>query len=71
MIVRTTCTTCATQFEILMQSGDVNLLRRFMDNNHTIPCPEKCGGRVSLLGVTKPSRSMTGTALFNKLSEED
>lgn len=68
MIIRTGCSTCGTEYELLIQSGDLGLLRKYMATDHSVPCPTKCGGRIMLVGRSEKSVvSMTGTDLYGKL----
>lgn len=68
MIIRTGCSTCYTEYELLIQTGELDLLRKHMSADHSVPCPTKCGGRILLLGrAEKMITSMTGRELANKL----
>jgi DNA-directed RNA polymerase subunit RPC12/RpoP len=68
MIIRTGCSTCGTEYELLIQTGDLGLLRKHMNPDHSAPCPTRCGGRILLIGrAEKMVVSMTGTELASKL----
>lgn len=49
MILRTACAGCLQTYELLIESGDIPLVKQVADGT-TAPCPRLCGGRIPLLG---------------------
>ena len=51
MILLSTCNSCLTRFEILVEPKDIGLIKQVADaSGNTAPCPRLCGGRINLTG---------------------
>lgn len=51
MIINSLCNTCLQPFTLIVEPGEVYLVKEISDDTGTTcPCPRKCGGAINLIG---------------------
>lgn len=76
MIINSLCNTCFQPFTLIVEPGEVYLVKEISDDTGSLcPCPRKCGGNINLVGDPvigqmandprlKDPMSISGTQLY-------
>ncbi len=50
MIIKSVCNSCFQGYMLLLQPGDMDLIKQISDREGlTVPCPRLCGGRINIV----------------------
>jgi hypothetical protein len=68
MIIRSLCNSCFQTYELMVEPGEVHLVKQVAtDDGITCPCPRLCGGKINLAGDPAIEAMTKGQAMRTPL----